>query len=380
MIIGYDAKRIVCNRTGLGSYGRTLVNDIAEAVVPGTMLNLYAPGRGDDALRRQIAPRQNVRYVYPDRNVGTVSRALWRTYGIVKDLVRDGVRLYHGLSGELPVGIKEAGIKTVVTIHDVIFMRHPEWYSWLDTKMYAWKFRKTCREADRIIAISECTKRDVMLYGDVGAEKIEVIYQSCGTRYKMRESEKKLQEVHTNYMLPERYIVSVGTIEERKNIILAVKAMRMVPEEISLVVVGKPTGYAEKVKRYVEANGLGRRVKFIHNVPADDLPAIYQMAEACVYPSRYEGFGLPVIEGIQSGLPVVACKGSCLEEAGGNATIYVDPDDVYGMAEAIKQSLKGAPERDARIAAGMQYITRFENADVARQVIDVYDRLLGETV
>lgn len=377
MIIGYDAKRIAYNNTGLGSYGRTLVNDIAEAVQPGTMLNLYTPGTGDDALRRQIKPRTNVRYVYPDNGIGCLSRATWRTFGIVKDLVRDGVRLYHGLSGELPVGIKDTGIKTVVTMHDVIFMRHPEWYGWLDRKIYAWKFRKTCREADRIIAISECTKRDVMLYGDVPAEKIDVIYQSCGTRYKLREGEKKLQEVHTAYMLPERYVVSVGTIEERKNIILAVKAMRLLPDEISLVVVGRPSKYAERVKHFVEANGLSRRVRFLHNVPADDLPAIYQMAEACVYPSRYEGFGLPVIEGIQSGLPVVACTGSCLEEAGGNATIYVDPDDVYGMADAIKQSLKGMPGRDERIATGMQYISRFENADVARQVIQVYSRLLG---
>lgn len=377
MIIGYDAKRIVCNKTGLGSYGRTLVNDIAGIVAPGTMLSLYAPDRGDDSLRRQITPRQNVRFVYPAAAVGAISKALWRTHGIVKDLARDGVKLFHGLSGELPAGIKSAGIKTVVTIHDVIFLRHPEWYSWLDRKIYAWKFRKTCREADRIIAISECTKRDVMLYGDVPADKIDVIYQSCGTRYKMRESEKKMQEVHTDYMLPERYIVNVGTIEERKNIILAVKAMRLLPEEISLVIVGKTTPYGEKVKRFVAANGLSRRIKFLHNVPADDLPAIYQMAEGCVYPSRYEGFGLPVIEAIQSGLPVVACTGSCLEEAGGNATLYVDPDDVYAMAEAMKKILKGAPARDERIEAGMQYIARFENTDVARKVLDVYKEVIN---
>lgn len=377
MIIGYDAKRITHNNTGLGSYGRTLVNDIAEAVKPGTTLNLYSPGAGDPALRSQIRPLPNVRFVYPSTGVGALSRVMWRASGIVKDLVRDGVRLYHGLSGELPSGISDAGIKTVVTMHDVIFMRHPEWYGWIDRKMYEWKFRRTCREADRIIAISECTKRDVMLFGDVPAGKIDVIYQSCGTRYKLREGEKKLQEVHTAYMLPGRYVVSVGTIEERKNIILAVKAMRLLPEKISLVIVGRPTRYAEKVKRFVEANGLGRRVKFLHDVPADDMPAIYQMAEACVYPSRYEGFGLPVIEGIQSGLPVVACTGSCLEEAGGNATLYVGPDDVYGMAEAIKASLKGAPGREERIAAGMQYISRFENADVARHVLDVYTRLLG---
>ena len=298
-------------------------------------------------------------------------------HGIVDDLVRDGVKLYHGLSGELPVGIREAGIRTVVTMHDVIFMRHPEWYGWLDRKIYAWKFRKTCLEADRIIAISECTKRDVMLFGGVPAEKIDVIYQSCGTRYKMRESEKKKHEVHTAYMLPERYIVSVGTIEERKNVMLAVKAMRLLPDDVSLVVVGRTTPYGERVKRYAARNGLGRRVKFLHDVPADDLPAIYQMAEACVYPSRYEGFGLPVIEAIQSGLPVVACTGSCLEEAGGNATLYVDPDDVCAMADAVKKVLKGAPAREERIAAGLDYIRRFENDGVAQRVLEVYDEILN---
>ena len=186
-----------------------------------------------------------------------------------------------------------------------------------------------------------------------------------------------MQEVHTDYMLPERYIVSVGTVEERKNVLLAVRAMRMLPDDVSLVVVGRPTAYCDTVKRYVAQNGLGKRVMFLHNVPADDLPAIYQMAEACVCPSRYEGFGLPVIEAIQSGLPVVACTGSCLEEAGGNATLYVGPDDVYGMAEAMKLTLKDAPGRDERIAAARQYITRFENNDVARQVLSVYDELIG---
>ena len=376
MIIGYDAKRIVCNKTGLGSYARTLVNDLAEAVTPDVTLNLYAPGRGDDSLRRQVKPRQNVKFVYPEAAVGGLGRALWRLHGMVKDIVRDGVRLYHGLSGELPIGLKAAGVKTVVTMHDVIFMRHPEWYGWLDRKIYAWKFRKTCREADRIIAISECTKRDVMLYGDVSPDKIDVIYQSCGTRFKLREGEKKLHEVHTTYMLPERYIVSVGTIEERKNVLLAVKAMRLLPEDVSLVVVGKPTPYAAKVKLWAARNGLAGRVKFLHGVPADDLPAIYQMAEASVYPSRYEGFGLPVIEAIQSGLPVVACKGSCLEEAGGNATLYVDPDDVYGMAKAMRLTLKGAPGREERIAEGRQYIARFENNETAQRVLDVYRKVM----
>lgn len=377
MIIGYDAKRIVCNRTGLGSYARTLINDLSEVITPDIKLNLYAPDKGDSALRSQVRESASVRFVYPRRSLSGLQKAWWRMHSMVDDLCADGVKLYHGLSGELPIGIKKAGIKTVVTIHDIIFMRHPEWYNWPDTKIYAWKFRKTCAEADRIIAISECTKRDIMLYGGVTPEKIDVIYQSCGSRYKMREGEKKMHEVHTGYMLPERYIVNVGTIEERKNVLLAVKALRMLPDDISLVIVGKATSYTEKVKAYIRENALESRVKILHNVPNEDLPAIYQMAEACVYPSRYEGFGVPVIEAIQSGLPVVACTGSCLEEAGGNGTIYVDPDDVYAMADAIKQVVKGAPGREERIAASRQYITRFEGNNVAQQVMNVYRDVLG---
>ena len=144
------------------------------------------------------------------------------------------------------------------------------------------------------------------------------------------------------------------------------------------MVVGRPTPYTDKVKAYVEKNNLGDRVKFLHNVPHEDLPAIYQMAEACVYPSRYEGFGLPIIEAIQSGLPVVACTGSCLEEAGGNDSIYVKPDDVYGMAEALKQVLQGAPGREERIKKSQQYVKRFEGNNVAQKVLDVYRKLVVE--
>lgn len=376
MIIGFDAKRIVRNNTGLGSYSRTLVNDLASCLDNGSEMLLYAPDKGKDELREQVKETANMRFVYPENCSFKLQRDIWRIKGIVKDLQKDGVNLYHGLTGELPIGIKKTGIKSVVTIHDLIFMHHPEYYNWIDTKIYEWKFRQTCKEADRFIAISECTKRDIIRFGGIDPSRIDVIYQSCSTEYKKRESEKKLQQVHTKYMLPERYIVNVGTIEERKNVLLAVKALEALPGELSLVIVGRATPYTEKVKKYIAEHCLDNRVKILHGVPHEDLPSIYQMAEACVYPSRYEGFGLPVIEAIQSGLPVVACTGSCLEEAGGNYSLYVAPDDVYGMSEAIKQVLKGAPGREERIAKSQQYIKRFEGGSVAQKIIAIYRKLL----
>ena len=396
MRIGFDAKRVVANGTGLGSYGRTLVNDLAALTADSCELRLYAPDRGKEELRKMVNTSPAMSFVYPHHLGDTEHPSLitkirgdyWRTHGIVADLQHDGVALYHGLSGELPIGIRKTGIRTVVTIHDLIFMRHPEYYNWIDTKVYVWKFRKTIAEADRIIAISECTKRDIMYYGNIGPEKIDLIYQSCGTRFKvqgdLREAPEHLRsarrskghEARRRYHLPERYIINVGTIEERKNILLAVKALQHLPEEIALVIIGHHTPYTDKVEAYVKEHSLDNRVFILHNVTNDDLPALYQGAEVCVYPSRYEGFGIPIIEAIQSGLPVVACTGSCLEEAGGPDNIYVDPDDVEGMAHGISMSLKGNKDREERISRSQDYIRRFENSNVAAQVLDVYKKLL----
>ena len=389
LIVGYDAKRIVRNATGLGSYARTLVNDLVVAGGDNIRLRLYAPDEGRDDLRSQVVMHPNLCFCYPQQT--TISRhmplykAYWRSRGIVTDLRRDGIQLFHGLSGELPSGLRQAGIRSVVTIHDLIFMRHPEYYQWIDTKLYTWKFRQTVREADHIIAISECTKRDIMQLGGVPEEKISIIYQSFSPRF---NPDPLLTSPHWgkndgSWLPPsgedERggYILSVGTIEERKNTLLAVKALAYLPENLSLVLVGRSTDYAQKVRKYADHHGLGRRVIMRHDVSNEELPQLYAGAEAFVYPSRYEGFGIPIIEAIAMGLPVVAATGSCLEEAGGPHSLYVSPDDPEALAAAVRQVLHGAEGREQRISLSRDYIRRFEGQDVARQVIDIYQKVLG---
>lgn len=377
MKIGFDAKRIVRNRTGLGSYGRTLINALSDADDEMNLL-LYAPDEGNDDLRLQVNETPHVRFVYPHRRIFPFYKQLWRRKGVVKDLKRDGISLFHGLSGELPKGLKAAGIPSIVTIHDLIFMRHPQYYHWWDAMIYTLKFRQTLREADRIIAISEHTKQDIIRLGKYPEDKIDVIYQSCSTRFRQQATEEERRETALHYHLPARYVLYVGTVEERKNALLAVKALHALPADLHLVIVGKHTAYAEDVSQYVRRNGLERRVHFLRNVPNTDMPAIYQQAEVFVYPSRYEGFGIPIIEAIQSGLPVVACSGSCLEEAGGPHNRYVHPDDAKGMASAILSLLKGAEGRDEIIAKSKEYVQQFENKDTAQRVIEVYRGMLGE--
>jgi glycosyltransferase involved in cell wall biosynthesis len=368
-LIGIDAKRIVRNGTGLGSYGRTLVNDLAQYPL---RLNLYAPDKGRDDLRSQVKGHENISFLFPHSTFHfPLSKAYWRSRGIVADLKRDGVQLYHGLSGELPIGIRRSGIKSVVTIHDLIFLRHPEFYNPIDVQIYKWKFRQTLKEADHIIAISECTKRDILEYGGnlVSEDNITLIYQSCAQRF--------TPSAITHSPSPAtRYVLSVGSIEPRKNTMLALKALHHLPDDISLVLVGRHTAYTDKLTQYARANGLEHRLRILHGVPDADLPALYAGAEAFIYPSVYEGFGIPIIEAIRCGLPVVACTGSCLEEAGGPDSIYVAPDDAEGMTEAIRRSLKGADGRQERIQRSQDYIKRFDGKDVAGQVFQLYKQLL----
>ena len=370
--IGYDAKRIVRNGTGLGSYGRTLVNDLAP-LMPDTTLRLYAPDAGRDDLRCQVQPRENVRFCYPSHLRCRLQRDWWRMKGVVKDLRRDGVELYHGLSGELPEGLSAAGIPGVVTVHDLIFLRHPEFYPALDAFFYKLKFRKMLREATRIIAISACTKRDILYYGDFPEDRIDLVYQSCSARFSRPVSTDLLEEARRKYRLPQRYVLNVGTVEVRKNILLGIRAMAKLPADLHLVIVGRQTKYQKQLDAEIRRLALGNRIHFLQGVPNTLLPAVYRQAEVFIYPSRYEGFGVPVIEAIQSGLPVVAATGSCLEEAGGPDCLYVDPDDVEGAAASVLTAMEN---RTGMVERSRHYVRRFENQNVAAQVLDVYEKTL----
>ena len=373
--IGLDAKRIVRNGTGLGSYGRTLANDLAA--IDGLDLLLYAPDKGREDLRGQVPERQNLHYRYPNGLYSlSFCKSVWRTRGIAAQAQKDGVQIFHGLSGELPVGIRKRGVKTVVTIHDLIFMRHPEYYNSIDVKIYTRKFRHALREADRIVAISECTKRDICELGGVEADRVDVIYQSCAKRFSDIPTDRGLWQVRNKYGLPDRYILNVGSIEQRKNVLLAVKALHRLPDDVALVIVGRHTPYADEVGQYVKENGLCGRVLMLNGVPDEDLPALYRMADAFVYPSRYEGFGIPIIEAIRLGLPVVACTGSCLEEAGGPDSLYVGPDDDEAMAHAISQVLYGVEGRERRIELSQAYVERFENTGAAQRFANLYREIL----
>lgn len=376
LAIAFDAKRITHNKTGLGNYGRYIVRILSQQY-PQNEYRLYTPGKGEKALVKQLPPASQITFRYPDT---WLPKAIWRSAGIVSDLKKEPPSLFHGLSGELPLRLKKSGFKSVVTIHDLIFLRYPEFYTRIDRTIYTWKFRQACREANRIIAISEMTKRDIVRYFGIPEEKIDVVYQGCDPSFTRTCTLEETDALRSKYDLPLKYILSVGSIESRKNLLLAVKAMHDLPQDVHLIAIGKRTEYTGTVEAYIRDNGLSGRVRLLNHIPFNELPAFYQLASLFVYPSFFEGFGIPIIEALHSGIPVIAAKGSCLEEAGGPDSIYVDPSDVQQMAEAIRSVLTDTVLARKMVHAGKAYVSRFSEETVARKIMRVYTHVINESL
>jgi len=373
MRIGYEAKRAFLNMTGLGNYSRGIIRMMASDY-PENEYFLYTPKVKPNTRPGFLSGFEQVKTITPQSKLFT---SLWRSKGVVADLKRDGIELYHGLSHELPVGIGKSGIKSVVTIHDLIFMRFPQYFGFVSRVIYAAKIKYACKHADVIIAVSEKTKADLVQLLNVHPEKIAVLYQGCDDIFGVEQSAQQLAEVKARYQLPGQYILNVGTIEARKNLILLVKALLFLPKDVRLVVVGKQTKYFERVREYIVQHKLEDKVLFIANAAFADLPAIYQGAELFVYPSRYEGFGIPVLEALVSGVPVIAAKGSCLEEAGGPDSLYVDQDDETDLTEKIRLVLDDESLRQKMISKGLIYSRKFEEKKLAAQLMNLYNKVMN---
>lgn len=369
--IGYDGKRAVNNLTGLGNYSRWLIDHLAQQF-PENQYLVYSPKAGN-AKKFSLFNRLNVHVVTPNEQS---TKLLWRSFGIKKQLVADQIDLFHGLSHEIPFRIQLTKIKSIVTIHDLIFLRKPAYYKFIDRKIYKFKSKYACTHADKIIAISEQTKQDIVALYQIDPAKIEVIYQSCDDSFKQEVSPAAKEEVSNKYQLPKQYILNIGTIEERKNLLLLIRALPQIDKAYSLVVIGKTTAYTTLVMEEIKRLQLEDRVHFLKNIPFSELPAIYQMASTFIYPSFYEGFGIPIIEALYGKVPVIAATGSCLEEAGGPNSIYVDPNDVTSLAQATNKVLHDQQLQEHMKKEGLLYVQKFNNDVLSKQLMNCYLKTL----
>jgi glycosyltransferase involved in cell wall biosynthesis len=364
MKIAFDAKRFFHNTSGLGNYSRDLVRILAQYFPKNEyiLLNKNKSERGSDILENS-----NVHFV--ETSKGKMSRQ----FKMGKDAQKQNANIFHGLSGELPLKWDKKSIKKIVTIHDLIFERYPEYYSFFDRKIHFWKFRKAANSADKIIAISEQTKRDIIQFLKVPESKIEVIYQGCHKAFKEQQSEEFIQKTKEKYSLPEKFILNVGTIEERKNLLNVVKALK--DTNIPLVVVGKKTKYFRKVEQFVQQHKIS--VQFLEGVSMDELAAIYKLADIFVYPSFFEGFGIPVIEALFSKTVVITSNTSCLPEAGGPDSVYVDPENHLDIQSKIKFLWDNESERKRRADKGFQFVQQFNDEPIANNLMNLYRKIIS---
>ncbi len=373
MRIGFDAKRAFLNSSGLGNYSRYTISALSR-FYPENEYLLYSTAINSNEL---FTPPEKSSLKLPSSISARMFRKYWRTFSIIKDLKKDDIHLFHGLSNELPYGIRESGVKSIVTIHDLIFMRLPELYRSPDKKIYTKKSRLAVQNADRIIAISEQTKRDLVELLDADEKNIRVIYQGCHPWFYEACSAEEKERIKKKYALPETYLLYIGTIEERKNLLGIVRAIHQAKINLPLVAVGRQTPYFNEVKKYIEANKM-KNFHFIPFISSNDLPAMYQLAHAFIYPSIYEGFGIPVLEALNSGIPVVTSRGGCLEETVGKGGILADPYDQEELAESILKVVSDTELRKRLVENGKKHALNFREEKTIPQVMELYKEILND--
>ncbi|MEM2126284.1 MAG: glycosyltransferase family 1 protein, partial [Candidatus Methanosuratincola sp.] len=295
MNICLDLSPAVHHHAGLGRYAHELLMALAKVDAENTYSIFYNNPRQaqiDPALRG--FPHYTTALSY---KLWRFSALLAHFLGFFQDRLLPGVDVFHATDHLLP---NFSQIKTVFTLHDLIFLFHPETHKPLNRWFLTLMMPRFLRAADAVIAVSECTKRDAVRAYGIPEEKITVIYEGVSPRFRPANPEA-VQAVRAKYGLPEHFILYVGTIEPRKNLVALLEAYaailtRNTQHAIRLVIVGKKGWLYEGFFRRLRELGLEERVHFTGYVPDEDLPALYSAADLFVFPSLYEGFGLPVLE------------------------------------------------------------------------------------
>ncbi len=372
-MIYLDVSSAVHRRAGLGRYAESLTRALVAAQ-PDRYGLFYNRERG-------VEPLAGLEHL-PTRTVALGYKP-WRMLVWLGQLVRVGLdrffpdaELFHATEHLL---LPLRSVPTVLTVHDLIFRHLPEhhkplnrWYLNLTLPLY-------CRCASHVIAVSECTRRDLITAYGLPPEKITVIHEAAAPRFRIQPPEA-IADVRTRYNLPDRYLIFVSTIEPRKNLtrlLAAFETLRAEDLTDALVIVGRRGWLTDDFFAALERSPARDAVIFPGYVPDDDLPAIYAGAQVSVFPSLYEGFGLPVLEAMACGVPVATSTASSIPEVGGDAALYFDPTSVDEIIETTRNLLRDTALCEEMRARGLTQAARFSWRRAASETQRVYDAVLA---
>jgi glycosyltransferase involved in cell wall biosynthesis len=374
MRIAFDGTTLTPGRTGVGYYTEHLLQHLARAV----------ESTNDELI---VISNQEIDTTEPlPRHVSVYTRqrfplrVAWMQLlagRVLHDIRADVV---HFTNGMIALG---AGAARVVTVHDMSLKLYPECHPWRRRVINRPLTTLATRIADAVVTVSQSARNDLLAFHRLPPERVSVMHEAAGPSFRPIREPGPLGRIRLRYALPERFVLYVGAIEPRKNLprlVEAFAAARAAGLQHELVCVG-PYGWSSRgLYDSIDRIGLRDVVHFTGYVPADDLPLIYNLADLFVFPSIYEGFGLPVVEAMSCGIPVITSSTSSLDEIAGDAAITVDPYDVAAIAAAIMRLASDAEQRAAFAQRGLARAAQFSWSRTAHEMLALYARVAGAAV
>ncbi len=335
MRIGFDAKRLFHNSTGLGHYSRTLIQALLQ-LSEDLQIVLFDSKPVKNQLTYPF-------FTHPQVETITLDTPAWyyRSINLSTYSNKEKIDIYHGLSNELPI-IKNTRLKSVVTIHDLLYRFFYDDFSFIDRNIYHFKTKQAIKNADVIIAISESTKKSIMESFPVDENKINVIYQTYDPAFNEPVTNDQIDAVIKKHNLPKSYNYFVGSVTYRKNLKVILEAMIRQPKDqrLPLVIAGNGTNYLKEMNTFIHQHHLASYIFHLPHLIRSEVQTLFKNANAVIYPSLGEGFGLPVLEGIAANVPVITSNISSLPEAGGDVALYfnpTEPDELVSILDSLNK-------------------------------------------
>jgi glycosyltransferase involved in cell wall biosynthesis len=378
MRIGIDYTAAVRQRAGIGRYTRELVSALLALEDGAGSPHQYVIFAATGGLKPEIwnlKPGPGVRLRTVPLTDDWLAR-LWHRLRlpIPVETITGPLDVFYSPDFVLPPTRRTT--RTLLTVHDLSFLHCPEAFVPALRRYLERVVPRSIARADRVLADSAHTRSDIVSLLGVSPDKVEVLYSGVPARFQPKAEPGERERLQARYGIGDQpYVLSVGTLQPRKNYLRLIRAFANLKPETQLVIAGGRGWLYEDI--FSEAERHGDRVRILGFVDEGDLPALYRNAALFAFPSLYEGFGLPVLEAMACGVPVVCSNASSLPEVAGQAGLLVDPLDTDGLAEAMRRVLEDSRLRREMIARGVAQAARFMWERAARQLLDVFDSLRG---
>ncbi|MCG9966624.1 glycosyltransferase family 4 protein [Pelotomaculum terephthalicicum JT] len=371
MRIGINALQLTARNSGIGQYIYNMISSLISLNINEYYLYLSRGNARPEWLGQRGVDIKEI----PFCKEQVILRNLYELFYLGQDLSRDDLSVYWSPDTKIPLLIPK-NIPFVVTVHDLAIIKEPETYKYSRVVYWRRLFQHAIQKSSYVVAISQTTRNDLIELMDVSPEKIKVVYNGVSAQFKPVENTNILMRVAKKYCLPEKFLLFVGLFSPRKNIAGILRAFSILKNEYQiphrLVMVGEKGWRYRADLELVQSFGLEKQVFFPGFVEDEDLPAVYNLADVFVFPSLYEGFGLPVLEAMACGIPVVTSNISALPEVVGKAGILVNPHEPEEIATGIHRLISNKKLSSELAKAGLKRSRHFLWENAARELLKVF--------